>query len=168
MKREQKENYLKILNKCIADDDFRPWMYEIFVCVDKVCSTNAEVLVFCPLFDKEKYQDHTDKVKELYNQERNTNFEIHINRLKEAIEYAPLIDETITEIKVTKCEACNGTGEVGWEFNSNGYHYIDDECPICDGVGEIEQEVETPTGKKIKKPWNWNVYWPVLRVTAKN
>ena len=38
-----------------------------------------------------------------------------------------------------KCEACDGDGQVEWEFSHRGRSYdLVDDCPVCDGAGTVE------------------------------
>lgn len=45
------------------------------------------------------------------------------------------------------CDACEGHGEVDFEFNHKGYvHLHSAECPVCNGTGEINRK---PNGEKL-------------------
>lgn len=47
-----------------------------------------------------------------------------------------------------KCEACDGDGEVEWEFEYDGRTYDSvEDCPVCDGAGTIECTECGGTGK---------------------
>lgn len=42
-------------------------------------------------------------------------------------------------VPAVKCEACDGEGEVEWEFEYNGRTYdMDADCPVCGGEGAEE------------------------------
>jgi len=46
--------------------------------------------------------------------------------------------------KTVSCEACDGRGEVDFEFYNNGKTYqLEGDCPVCSGTGEIG------TGQKV-------------------
>lgn len=73
---------------------------------------------------------------------------ITIEALNKALEACPLVDEEVVIQDAVKCEECDGSGEVYWEYTDNHLHTHERlmDCPICDGTGEMEHE---KTGKKI-------------------
>lgn len=51
--------------------------------------------------------------------------------------------------EVGECDACDGSGEVEFEFSHNGNDYeITHECPVCDGEGEMYNDTKKLNGKK--------------------
>lgn len=45
----------------------------------------------------------------------------------------------IPKVKFKKCDACDGLGEVNFEFEYDaGTYYHRGDCPICDGTGKVE------------------------------
>lgn len=76
---------------------------------------------------------------------------ITIEALNKALEACPLVDEEVVIQDAVKCEECDGSGEVYWEYTDNHLHTHErlSDCPICDGTGEIEHEKTKKTGKKI-------------------
>lgn len=79
--------------------------------------------------------------------------EITIEAINKALDACPKVDEEIVIQDAIECEDCDGTGEVYWEYIDNkGYtHQHLDECPVCNGMGEIEPAKTKKTGKKIVK-----------------
>lgn len=78
---------------------------------------------------------------------------ITIEAINNALNECPLVDEEIIIQDTIKCEECDGSGEVYWEYTDNHGHTHDClyDCPICDGTGEIEHKKTKKTGKQIIK-----------------
>ena len=76
---------------------------------------------------------------------------ITIKALSKALEACPLVDEEVVIQDDVKCEECDGSGEVYWEYTDNHFHTHERlmDCPICDGTGEMEHEKTKRTGKKV-------------------
>lgn len=76
---------------------------------------------------------------------------ITIKALSKALEACPLVDEEVVIQDAVKCEDCDGSGEVYWEYEDNHLHTHERlmDCPICDGTGEMEHEKTKKTGKKV-------------------
>lgn len=76
---------------------------------------------------------------------------ITIEALNKALEACPLVDEEVVIQDAVKCEECDGSGEVYWEYKDNHLHTHERifDCPICDGPGEMEHEKTKKTGKKV-------------------
>jgi len=76
---------------------------------------------------------------------------ITIKALSKALEACPLVDEEVVIQDDVKCEECDGSGEVYWEYTDNHLHTHERlmDCPICDGTGEMEHEKTKKTGKKV-------------------
>lgn len=91
---------------------------------------------------------------DLPTRDYNCDFPLSISDLQDALDRCPQEDEVIITEKEVECPECNGTGEVGVEYLADyddGIYKIICDCPICDGLGKIDEEVRTPTGKKIPK-----------------
>lgn len=76
---------------------------------------------------------------------------ITIEALNKAFNSCPMVDEEIVVEDAVKCEECDGSGTVYWEYTDshlNNHERLMD-CPICDGEGEIEPCKTKKTGKKI-------------------
>lgn len=78
---------------------------------------------------------------------------ITIEAINNALKACPLVDEEIIIQNAIKCEECDGSGGVHWEYTDNHGHTHDClyDCPICDGTGEIEHKKTKKTGKQIIK-----------------
>lgn len=78
---------------------------------------------------------------------------ITIEAINKALDACPKVDEEIVIQEAVECEDCDGTGEVFWEYTDNKGHTHQhlDECPVCNGMGEIEPAKKKKTGKKIVK-----------------
>lgn len=76
---------------------------------------------------------------------------ITIEALNEAFNSCPMVDEEIVVEDAVKCEECDGSGTVYWEYTGNhlNTHERLMDCPICNGEGEIEPCKTKKTGKKI-------------------
>lgn len=82
----------------------------------------------------------------------NCDFPLSISDLQDALDRCPQEDEVLITYKEVECPECYGTGDVIAEYQAD---YDDEDyeivgvCPICDGSGKIDEEVRTPTGKKV-------------------
>lgn len=78
---------------------------------------------------------------------------ITIEAINKALDACPKVDEEIVIQDAVECEDCDGTGEVYWEYidNKGHTHQHLDECPVCNGMGEIKPAKTKKTGKKIVK-----------------
>lgn len=76
---------------------------------------------------------------------------VTIEALNKALEACPLVDEEVVIQDAVKCEECDGSGEVYWEYKDNHLYTHERifDCPICDGTGEMEHEKTKKTGKKV-------------------
>lgn len=76
---------------------------------------------------------------------------ITIEALNKALEACPLVDEEVVIQDAVKCEECDGSGEVYWEYKDSHLrtHERIFDCPICDGTGEMDHEKTKKTGKKV-------------------
>jgi hypothetical protein len=138
--------YQEILNLFVSEDKMRDWMLTPFVVGNKVIATNGWALV---AFDKSKIDCSSlrildkSKLNGTYPLEENINSHNTVDFLKECFLKVPLVDDY--------CNECKGSGEVTFIYEDSKLkdHKIDGECPICDGFGVCEQEIENPNGKKV-------------------
>jgi hypothetical protein len=126
-------------------DGLRPAMQEPFERNDKVYATDAFILIRC---DKSHCdfeitnQYPTPKVESVFS-EPNMSVPLKIN--------AAMFDKYFTadEFELigedVKCKACDGHGEVEWEYES---YTKDDDCPVCDGSGIEDEQKPIKTGRK--------------------
>lgn len=139
--------YLSLLNKFKANNDNynRDWMAKPFNVGNKTVSTNAYILVATPL--QEGFEDLSNKTKGVYPMDFILDKKIPVSELKEKLNDFPKIDCFDEEEK--QCDACNGYGDVDFEFSYNGKDYeSNQDCPICDGSGVFNTVSKKPNGKK--------------------
>lgn len=50
-----------------------------------------------------------------------------------------------------ECPACEGSGEVQWEYTAPDGHtyYMDSDCPVCNGTGDTKEQKKVPTGRML-------------------
>lgn len=154
------KKYITILEGGTSSDDARDWMKKPFLETIRgylfVCATTP----FCSILIRAKYfGDHIAAIKEKYDfllENRidpifptYTDFNkvaintIPLSVLKNIIAEFPREDEYTDDTK--ECEECNGSGSVEWEYKN---YTKDDDCPVCDGAGELETTPKK-TGNKV-------------------
>ena len=128
------EKYKLLLEKFTGKDDLRLWMKTPFNCENRTMCTDAQILVSVPQI--EGYAEPPG------NKTKNV-----LNILSGAKEGHPVAYQTkniraildkwevVKTYKKEECDACDGEGEVVYEFKYYGKTYMhEDECPICFGV----------------------------------
>lgn len=138
------KNETKILNLFVGNDKYRPALNQAFMQGGMVCATDAITLITIPIsligFNYPD-QDKPD-VSSVLNIREECHEIIELSRLKELYNDVPMINETY------KCEACDGTKMVDYEFYFDGTTYTEEkECPVCHGEGHLGE-----TGEMIKDP----------------
>lgn len=137
--------FLDLLNKFKANDDRRDWISKPFNVGNKTVSTNAYILIATPL--QKGFEDLPDKTKGVYPMDFILDKKILVSELRQKLNDFPKVDCFDEEEK--ECDACDGYGEVDYEFSHNGKNYErEEECPVCEGSGVIEKISKTPNGKK--------------------
>lgn len=140
--------YLEILNKFCSQNEFRPWMNHPFNAFGKTFATNGMVMIATPQISE--YLDYADKIKNVYPIVHNMEKTYDVAALEAALAKCPT--EDVFDSVIRKCNACNGDGVVDFEFTYNGKTYeIEEDCPVCDGEGEIETFSDIPNGEKRYK-----------------
>jgi DnaJ-class molecular chaperone len=119
-------------------DDSRDWLSTYFKAGDRNVSSDTNILVATPKFDDD-VADYSDKIKSVFPKERNQFAKIKIETLENVLKKVPKIKPK----EFVDCEACDGQGEVEADFYWERKHYgILAECPICEGRGDFEWELE--------------------------
>ena len=137
--------FLPLLKKFASNDDMREWMATPFNVGSRTVATKGYCLLSTPF--QEGFTDRSEKTKTVYPMEHTINKTITVDELKQKLKEFPLID-CFDEIE-TKCDSCNGDGEVEFEFYHNSKTYeMEHDCPVCDGQGIINTQSKTPNGKK--------------------
>jgi hypothetical protein len=132
-----------------STDVMRPVMLKPFVVGNKTYATDAYTLVRCD----------NDKIDfEFENNEKPLNIEGAIPEINtseiisiDQIDWVSLMnkDETIGDGNDVECGHCNGEGSFEDNFFYKGRFYdFEYECPVCDGTGYEEEEMQIPTGNK--------------------
>lgn len=78
---------------------------------------------------------------------------VTIEALNKALNECPKVDEEIVIQDAVECQECDGSGEVYWKYIDNNCYTHEhlDECPVCNGTGELEPEKTKKTGRQIIK-----------------
>jgi hypothetical protein len=142
-----KTKYETILNHLTSkEDEAIEWTTKPFSLGNYSAATDSVTLVVTP-----KIGDFIDMSEIVLNviPKINMNVEISVQELKEKMSLIPFVDCYDDIEKDNECEACDGFGEVDYIFEYNGKTYeINEDCPICDGSGTIENKEKIPNGKK--------------------
>lgn len=141
------ERYRNILRVAVSESPFRQSLQYPF-CIDgRVVATDSYIIVAInePHFESVPAEYSANKVpenvatvaSELLAKLDEPNRYIKFST-KELIQQLKRIDDiqTDTPNNVRKCEECNGTGEVEWEYK---FYTEDFECPVCQGEGKIKR-----------------------------
>lgn len=84
----------------------------------------------------------------------NCNYTITAENIEKVLSAIPQIEEIMSVGNNIKCSECDGEGTVTWKYtdkNWNDYE-IEEDCPVCEGVGYIEKERQIKTGRIIPNP----------------
>lgn len=137
--------FLTLLNRFKSNDDRRDWMSKPFNVGNRTVSTNAYILISTPL--QEGFEDLSNKTKGVYPMDFNLDTKILVSELRQKLNDFPKVDCFDEEEK--ECDACNGYGNVDFEFYHNGKYYeSNQDCPVCDGSGVFNTVSKNPNGKK--------------------
>ena len=77
---------------------------------------------------------YIDTLFNIENKEPNTVLSKDVKEILDPLRKVKKYDEESSE-----CAECNGLGYVDWEF---GIHTKEDDCPVCDGYGEVIERKE--------------------------
>lgn len=145
LSKEAENKFLTLLNRFKSNDDRRDWMSKPFNVGNRTVSTNAYILISTPL--QEGFEDLSNKTKGVYPIDFNLDTKILVSELKEKLKDFPKVDCFDKEEK--ECDACDGYGDVYFEFSHNGKDYeSNQDCPVCDGIGVFNTVSKKPNGKK--------------------
>lgn len=135
---------LEILEHIIQPDSWMEWTTKPFNAFGKTMSTNTFAMFISPEIGY--YENREGRILNIYPLEPNMDVAIPLSVLKEAFDMIPKKD--IPEMIIVKCDACDGEGEVEYEFEYKMRTYqTEATCPLCDGEGGTQ----TPTGKPSGK-----------------
>lgn len=149
--------YNEILNLFIDKGHCNDFRNEVFLIGDKVFATDSVALiamskdnintdgVFCP---------QKNVLGSIYPMKKEFEQVIPFSQLSEMMKLVPIIDEVIEKDETTKCNECDGSGEVTYLYVSkSGKEYTSEyECPVCNGYGVVGETIKTLTGRKMTDP----------------
>jgi hypothetical protein len=143
----------KALNSIIKQNDMRVWMNTPFLLGNYVYSTDAHSLIrfrkedLSEIYKECSKPNNAEYASKLYNVEFKDILEIKVNDLKKAIDKVPFVEEYENTDLEGKCNECEGSGEVEWEYEG---HLSDFDCPVCNGEGSLTESKRIKTGRKVK------------------
>lgn len=134
--------------------DWRTDLQQPFKQGNVYCATDAHSMIVLPVEKSDlpfKEQEQPNATA-IIPKEPVFNNEIIVSELEEKL-IPVMIDEQIIEEDEKECDECSGTGEVEFEYDTfKETYYLDADCPVCEGSGNIENEITKKTGKKIPDP----------------
>lgn len=148
-------NYDKVLQLCVAQEDYRGWMTKPFVIGDKVYSTEAHIMCICPKdklggeYESLESYDPNNVLKFVDSQKIADKPVLTITRetLKEIESKIPKVEGYKEVGKDVQCDSCEGDGVVEFEYDYEGRtYYTEADCPICDGDGLREKVQKVKNG----------------------
>ena len=120
--------------------------------LNMVCATDGHYLLMVdPKLVRGKY-DEIDCINPDIIRMKNNNTIVTIADIEAAYNCFKLEPEmVIGEGEEVECSACEGDGEVQWEFTDpdGNTHYMDHECPVCGGTGKVPEQKKIPTGRML-------------------
>lgn len=135
-----------LLQTFVSDDEMRPKFQSPWRDGDYILASDTHIMIRVDgsMTDKQYPVDHC-KMPFYWVQQEPKEY-ITLDAFNDALAAAPLEDEVEKHGNNVKCQECQGSGEVYWEYEH--WEKLFD-CPVCDGEGYIEQERWIPTGRKI-------------------
>lgn len=150
-----KNKYQELLLKFCGNDEYRPKLAHPFFDGVDVCATDCYWLM---RVKPEAYglELPNPGPKRIEAKPLKKPLVLSVENLVSAFLKCDLVDEKVIVSPEVKCEECDGTGEVEWEYcgneKKNYYEYFD--CPICEGSGVLREAVTRNTGRKIPEKLN--------------
>lgn len=132
------------------NDGIRNEIRQPYLKNNRVCATDSYAMI---RITKNYFSDETFAKIDGYDikwPELTKPVNLSISMIDMAIENLPMVDVCTEEDVTEDCPDCDGTGNVEWEYEdfSGEYHHRDFECPVCDGFGKVEKTIQKPTGVK--------------------
>lgn len=129
----------------LGEDKFRPAMHKPFEINGKVYATDAYTLIRTDKANVDFVLDNEHTPPNCEGVIPKVNTSLILSVTKEMLEPLKTADEYEFVGKDIKCETCEGSGQVEWEFE----HYTRDfYCPVCEGSGWSEKKRGRKTGGK--------------------
>ena len=133
-----------LLNLYTSSDDIRPLLMFPNLSNGIVYATDSNGLISIPESElslkyntNEKYPNAQKVIDDLLAKSLSS-YKVKVSDLAKELTKARLkVDKDSI-----KCKECNGSGNVEFEYEdkTGSMHYIDGDCPICDGKGSSEKE----------------------------
>ena len=132
-----------LLNLFTGNDKLRPVMSFPNLKNGIVYASDAHVLIAVPeaeLSLKYKTDDKFPKAEKLLDEFEKgnlTSINVRVSDIAKELVKARLR----VDMDSIKCEECNGSGEVEWEYTTKNYgkHEMTDDCPVCKGDGAFDK-----------------------------
>lgn len=123
----------------------RMWMLKPVQYKNYIIATNGNVLLYInknKIIDND-YQEYDipDNVSKYFVLDSNCDRKLTLNELERQLSWCK--QEHIITHDYETCPECNGEGVVSWEYEDRNCetHYIDYDCPICQGEGQIDKGI---------------------------
>ena len=132
-----------LLNLFTGNDKLRPAMSFPNLKDGIVYASDGHVLIAIPETElslkyktNEKYPK-AEKLLEDFEKRNLTSINVRVSDIAKELAKA----RVHVDMDSIKCEECNGSGEVEWEYQSKEgrYYEHDDDCPVCKGKGNFDK-----------------------------
>ena len=139
---------------CDDDNELRPLLNNPFFCepTGEVRASDGHIMLMVdPKLLRCKYTAAEYGAK-LTIPEPNSDTIVRLDDIEAVFNKFGLVPEMKWEEgEECECYACDGEGTVQWEFTDpNGHtHYMEDDCPVCDGTGWAVERHKVPTGSML-------------------
>lgn len=150
-------NYQKALQLCVSKDDWRKDLLNPFLVEDKIMSSNGHILYIVPYAligqPYELFPRPNAILENIPKPLENPILTVTRAFMNKIMTDCPQIDDYDEQGKDVDCDACDGYGNVDYEFEYKLKTYTENlDCPVCDGSGLQEKVEKKPNGKKIPNP----------------
>lgn len=137
------KNENRFLTRFVADyDERRQALHNPIDMGEYVIATDIHILarVRKDLCEETYQSNETFKKIPNYFNDGDTFYTLNLDDIVATVNKIPKVE--IVKDKRAKCDECNGSGDVDWEYeDSEGYlHQRSSDCPICGGTGRVDQK----------------------------
>jgi len=150
---EQTDMFRSSLNMFLSNDDLREALKSPFIQDDYVFATNGSIIL---CFDKEHLKEidfvsheKAPNALAILPTADNMNVVFETAHLRSKIQASRAEVAKRYQVKLITCPDCDRNCEVEFEFQDykGRYHKILQECPTCDGHGQLEMITNLATGE---------------------
>jgi hypothetical protein len=143
-----------LLKFCGVDDKLRPVLQKPFINKnfnDEMWASDGHLLLMIRKgICRGKYREESEKFnKRISVKPVNCNRIVDFKNIDEACSRFELVPEMKKISDEKPCPECHGKGIVTWHYN--GYD-LEDDCPVCEGYGTIDDDCWEKTGRMIPPP----------------